>query len=216
MKFGFRILSMVLTPLIFFLAIGCGEDDVNEEKENNVFVAPELVGNSWEIVSIDGEMFETGFLKSFEMEQQDDAEFEQEISLISNNWVFEDGGSLTGNLEFKITEKYPGPVATSMTQQLSVTITGTYTTGEKTLKITTEDVSLDATVTLEPKEAWAAQIQGITVEQLEADLAAEAKIGSKPDPSNFIFEDTAEYEWNITENMLTLTHSDEEIIFRKK
>ena len=42
-----------------------------------------------------------------------------------------------------------------MTQVLSQTITGTYAADEKTLKITTEDVTLDVDVMLEPKEVWA-------------------------------------------------------------
>ncbi len=160
-------------------------------------------------------MFETIFSKNFETEQPDDIESEQEHALVSNSWVFKDDGSLTGNLEFKVSEKYPGPPATSMTQVLSHIITGTYTADEKTLKITTEDVKIDVDVTLEPKEVWAAQIQGKTVEQLETDLAAETKSGFKPDPSNFIFENGIEYTYDVTEDMLTLSYSDQKMLLKK-
>ncbi len=153
--------------------------------------------------------------KNFETEQPDDIESEQEFAVISNNWVFEDDGSLTGNIVFKASEKYPGPPATSMTQVLSHIITGTYAADEKTLKITTENVKIDVDVTLEPKEIWAAQIQGKTVEQLEADVAAETKSGFKPNPSNFIFENGIEYTYNVTEDMLTLSYSDQQMLLKK-
>ena len=214
MKLFFRTLAMVLIALLSISVIGCGGDDDSEDDDDVVVL--DFVGSTWEIVSINGEMFETIFSKDFETEQPDDIEFEQEHALVSNSWVFKDDGSLTGNIVFKASEKYPGPPATSMTQMLSQIITGTYTADEKTLKITTEDVKIDVDVTLEPKEVWAAQIQGKTVEQFEADLAAETKSGFKPNPSEFIFKDGVEYTWNVTEDMLTLTHLDEEILLKKK
>ncbi len=210
MKLFFRTLAMVLIALLSISVIGCGGDD------DDVVVVLDFVGSSWEIVSINGEVFETIFSKDFETEQPEDIEAEQESALISNNWVFENDGSLTGNLEFKVSEKYPGPPATSMTQMLSLIITGTYTADEKTLKITTEDVTLDVDVMLEPKEVWAAQIQGKTVEQLEADLAAETKSGFKPNPSDFIFKTGIEYTWDVTEDTLTLSYSDQKMLLKKK
>ena len=213
MKLFFRTLAMVLIALLSISVIGCGGDDDSEDDD---VVVLDFVGSTWEIVSINGEMFETIFSKNFETEQPDDIESEQEHALVSNSWVFKDDGSLTGNLEFKVSEKYPGPPATSMTQMLSQIITGTYTADEKTLKITTEDVTLDVDVTLEPKEVWAAQIQGKTVEQLEADLAAETKSGFKPNSSDFIFKTGIEYTWDVTEDTLTLSYSDQKMLLKKK
>jgi hypothetical protein len=214
MKLFFRTLAMVLIALLSISVIGCGGDDDSEDDDDVVVL--DFVGSSWEIVSINGEVFETIFSKDFETEQPEDIEAEQESALISNNWVFENDGSLTGNLEFKVSEKYPGPPATSMTQMLSLIITGTYTADEKTLKITTEDVKIDVDVTLEPKEVWAQQIQGKTVEQFEADLAAETKSGFKPDPSDFIFKTGIEYTWDVTEDTLTLSYSDQKMLLKKK
>ena len=217
MKLFFRTLAMVLIALLSISVIGCGGDDDSEDDDDDVVVL-DFVGSSWEIVSINGEVFETIFSKDFETEQPEDIEAEQESALISNNWVFENDGSLTGNLEFKVSEKYPGPPATSMTQMLSLIITGTYTADEKTLKITTEDVKIDVDVTLEPKEVWAQQIQGKTVEQFEADLAAETKSGfkSNPYPSELIFKDGVEYTWDVTEDTLTLSYSDQQMLLKKK
>ena len=103
-----------------------------------------------------------------------------------------------------------------MTQKLTQTIAGMYIADEETLKITTEDIKMDVEVTLEPKEVWAAQIVGKTVEQLEADLAAESKSGFEQNPSDFIFDSGIEYTWNVTGDTLTLTYSDQKMVLKKK
>ena len=215
MKLFFTTSAIVLIGLFSIFAVGCSEDEENK-KEDVVVLDFDFVGSSWEIVSINGEMFETFFSQNVAPEQSDDIEAEQESTLISNNWVFEDNGSLTGNLAFEVSEKYPGPPASSMTQKLTQTITGIYIADEETLKITTEDSKLDVEVTLEPKEVWAAQIVGKTVEQLEADLAAESKSGFEQNPSDFIFDSGIEYTWNVTGDTLTLTYSDQKMILKKK
>ena len=183
----------------------CWDENDKEWKCSN------FIGISWEIVSINGEMFANTL--EFGNEQSDDIEIEQQVRLIANNWVFEDNGWLTGSLESEISEKYPVPVS-SMTQKRSRTITGKYTTNEEILRITVVDVKLDVDVMLEPKEVWAAQIQGKTVEELEADLAAETKFGFRPDP-NFIFDSKIEYKWEATEDTLTITAFNEEIVLKK-
>ncbi len=103
-----------------------------------------------------------------------------------------------------------------MTQEVTYTITGMYTAEGNTLEITTEDVKLDVEVTLEPEEVWAAQLQGRTLEELEADLAETSKSGLTPSPSNFIFDSRIEYTWDATEDTLTLTYSDQEMVLKKK
>ncbi len=216
MKLFFKTSVIVLIALLSILVVGCSENDDSEEKDGDKVYSFSFVGSSWEIVSINGEMFETFFARQFETDQPDDIESEQESTLISNNWVFEDNGSLTGNLAFEVSEKYPGPPASSMTQKLTQTITGIYTADEETLKITTENVNIDVDVTLEPKEVWAAQIVGKTVEQLEADLAVESKSGFEQNPSNFIFDSNIEYTWDVTGDTLTLTYSDQQMLLKKK
>ena len=104
MKILFRTSAIVLIGLFSIFAVGCSEDGENK-KEDVVVVDFDFVGSSWEIVSINGEMFETFFSQNFALEQSDDIEAEQESTLISNNWVFEDDGSLTGNLAFEVSEK---------------------------------------------------------------------------------------------------------------
>ncbi len=215
MKLFFRTSAIVLIGLLSIFLVGCGENDDSEEKDDDNVVL-DFVGSSWEIISINGEMFETFFSQNFVPEQSDDIEAEQESTLISNSWVFGADGSLLGILVFEVSEKYPGPPIHSMTQKLTQTITGIWTADEEALKATTEDIKLDVDVTLEPKEVWAVQIVGKTVEQLEADLAAESQSGSKPDPSNYIFDSGIEYTWDVTGNTLTLTYSDQQMLLKKK
>ena len=115
------------------------------------------------------------------------------------------------------TEKYPGPPATSMTQKLSFTVKGTYTTDASTLKFINKDVKKDVDVMLEPKEVWAEQIEGsMTVEDLEADLKAEAQITTKQEAASFVFKDGVEYTWDVTGDTLSLTHSNQKMLLKKK
>ncbi len=216
MKLLYGTFAMVLLALLSISLIGCGENDENQDDDDQINVELSFVGVSWEIASINGEMFEIFFPRQFETVQPEDMEDQPAYTLISNNWVFEANGSLSGSLMFELSEKYPGPPIHSMTQEITYTIIGMYTVEGNTITITTEDVKLDVEVTLEPEEVWAAQLVNKTVEELEADLAAESKSGLTPHPSNFIFDSRIEYTWDATEDTLTLTYSDQEMVLKKK
>ena len=210
--------AMVLIALLSISVIGCGENDDDDDQDDDKQVDVDLsfVGVSWEIDSINGEMFETFFPRQFETGQPEDTEVEQTYTLVSNNWVFETDGSLSGNLVFEISEEYPAPPAHSMTQEVTYTITGMYTAEGNALKITTEDVKLDVEVTLEPEDVWTAQLgENKTLEGLKADLAEASKSGLTPSPSNFIFDSRIEYTWDATEDTLTLTYSVQKMVLKK-
>lgn len=216
MKPIFRLMILIVTTLLFVSFIGCGaddEDDVDKDDVDDVVLDFDFVGNTWQVVSINGLMFEELFTPA--EPEPGEPEFEYEFMLGGNSWVFNSDGSFTGSLEFIATEKYPEPVS-SMTQEITIASEGVYTAEDTTLTITKHDLKADVVVKLEPKEVWEQQIQGKTVEALENDLAEETKKGFSPTVSGALFKEGTEYTWSLQENTLTVTSVNQKIALERK
>lgn len=205
MKPIFRPLIIIVTALLCVSLIGCGGDDEDDMKDD---VTIDFVDTTWQVVSINGLMFEQLFKPA------EPVEFETEFMLGGNSWTFGSDGTFTGTLKFILTEKYPEPVS-SMTQDIDINSAGDYTVEGTTLTITKHDLTIDVDVTLEPKEVWQQQIVGKTVEELEDDLAAETKLGFAPTASGALFRDGAEYTWSHEENSLTFSNLTQVIVLER-
>ncbi len=188
--------------IVLFAMIGCGEDTQNSQ-------TPEFVSHTWEIVSINGEAFE----KTFDNNRKD-SEFEQEFTVTGNSVVFSDTGTLTIDLGFRTVEKYAGDPQTSMTALISYTTRGSYTTQENMLTITAQNVAAKVDVSLEPEAALKQQIEGITLEQLESDLATETKKGLEQETPP-LFKDGTEYTWQVEASKLTISSLQQIIVLRR-
>lgn len=206
MKPIFRPLIIIVTALIFVSFIGCGGDDEEEMKDDTVEF--KAVDTTWQVVSINGLMFEDLFKPA------EPVEFETDFMLGGNSWTFSIDGSFTGTLKFILTEKYPEPVS-SMTQEIDINSTGDYTVEGTTLTITKHDLTIDVDVTLEPKEVWEQQIVGKTVEELEDDLAAETKLGFSPTATTALFREGTEFTWRHEEDTLTLSTLTQTIVLQR-
>ncbi len=205
MKPIFRPLIIIVTALIFVSFIGCGGDDEEERKDD---VTIDFVDTTWQVVSINGLMFEDLFKPA------EPVEFETDFMLGGNSWTFSTDGSFTGTLKFILTEKYPEPVS-SMTQEIDINSAGDYTVEGTTLKITKHDLAIDVDVTLEPKEVWEQQIVGKTVEELEDDLAAETKLGFSPTATTALFREGTEFTWRHEEDSFTLSTLTQTIVLQR-
>ena len=100
--------------------IGCGGDDDDEN---------DWVG-TWEIESIDGENYEQFLAEEAGAEGVN-------VSIVTNNWTFNDDGTMEAELTVKIEAKEGG---TEFSLQSSVKLMGTYSLSGSnyTLTITTE------------------------------------------------------------------------------
>ena len=205
--------SVILVILLFSTVcaiIGCEKQmSDNDIVNGNIDLA--FIDIPWEIEMVNDVPFESLFVQETEP-----GSAEHEFAITLNSWVFDGAGDLTGKLEFVLTEKSPGDPPTSMTQVITYTITGKYTADETTLTIETQDIKIDVDVILEPKAVWEQQIQGITIEQLKSDLAAETKNGFKQTDSAFLFQVGAEYTWQTEQDKFTLyIMPDQKILFRE-
>ena len=189
--------------------IGC-EKKVLDNTVLNRGAVLGFVDTTWEIVSINDQPFESVF------PQQSEPEFPTTFAITSNSWVFGASGNLTGELAFTVSEEYPGDPPTSMTQVITYTVTGQYTAGATTLTIETQNVEIDVEVTLVPREVWEQQIEGITLEQLQDDLAAESKAGFTQGASGLPFTVGVDYTHQTEQNTLTLSVPGEQILLKKK
>ncbi len=207
-----RALNGLVLFIILLSATVCVFTGCERKMLDNIFRSGDLgfIDTTWEITSINDQPFEPPFAQDAE------PEFPTTFAITSNSWVFHASGNLTGELAFTVSEQYPGDPPTSMTQVITYTVTGQYTAGETTLTIETQNVEVDVAVTLEPREVWEQQIAGITVEQLQADLAAETKMGFTQDESTFPFTVGVDYTHQTEQNTLTLSVPGEKILLKKK
>ncbi len=206
MKPIFKTIIIIVTALLFVSFIGCSENDEDNMKDD---VAIDFVDTTWQVVSINGLMFEKLF--SF-----DEAEFETDFMLGANSWTFGTDGSFTGSLKFIITEKYTEPIS-SMTQEIDINSAGDYTVDGTTMTVTKHDLVVDVDVTLEPKEVWEQQLElaEITVEELEDDMAAETKLGFTPTVLGALFREGTEYTWSHEEESLTFSNLTQSIVLER-
>ncbi|MYB64086.1 hypothetical protein F4X73_05305 [Candidatus Poribacteria bacterium] len=205
MKPIFRPIIIIVTALLLVSFIGCGGDDEDDMKDD---VTIDFVDTTWQVVSINGLMFEELFKPA------EPVEFETEFMLGGNSWTFGSDGTFTGTLKFILTEKYPEPVS-SMTQDININSAGDYTVEGTTLTITKHDLTIDVDVTLEPKEVWEQQIVGKTVEELEDDLAAETKLGFSPTATGALFKEGTEYTWSLKDDSLTFSTLTQVIVLER-
>ena len=211
MKPIFRFTIMCLSVLFFVALIGCGEDDEMDDdvdKDDQMAITPDFVDSTWQIVTVDGMMFDQLFTPA-------ESEFETEFMVGANSWTFNADGTFTGALAFVLTEKYPEPVS-SMTQEITISSEGTYTADESMLSIATHDLSVDVVVALEPEEVWQQQIVGKTVEELEMDLAEETKIGFAPTATGALFKVGTEYTWSLEGEKLMLSVGNQKMSLERK
>ncbi len=201
----------------FALIIGCGEDTqtpelvpqtmelalVTNKGENTQTSA--FVNHTWKFVSLNSEPFEKSFSNRKDADSNGkDADLEQEFTVAVNSVVFSDTGTLTIVLEFHAVEKYATDPLTSMTHLVKYTANSSYTTQDNRLTITETTTEFDVDVSLEPQSVWEGQIEGMTVEELESDLAAEAiKTNEQDIPP--LFKDNTEYTWQVAQDKLTIT-----------
>ena len=179
----------------------------NDNVNGNIDLA--FIDIPWKIGMVNDVPFESLFVQETEPGTP-----EPVFGITSNSWVFDAAGDLTGKLEFVLTEKYPGDPPTSMTQVITYTIIGKYTADQTTLTIETQELKIDVDVILEPKTVWEQQIEGITIEQLQSDLAAETKNGFKQTDSAFLFKVGAEYTWQTEQYKFTMyIMPDQKILF---
>ena len=205
MKPIFRPIIIIVTALLCVSFVGCGGDDEDDMKDD---VTIDFVDTTWQVVSINGLMFEELFKPA------EPVEFETEFMLGGNSWTFGSDGTFTGTLKFILTEKYPEPVS-SMTQDIDINSAGDYTVEGTTLTITNHDLTIDVDVTLEPKEVWEQQIVGKTVEALEDDLAAETKLGFSPTATGALFKEGTEYTWSLKDDSLTFSTLTQVIVLER-
>ena len=205
MKPIFRPIIIIVTALLCVSFVGCGGDDEDDMKDD---VTIDFVDTTWQVVSINGLMFEELFKPA------EPVEFETDFMLGGNSWTFGSDGTFTGTLKFILTEKYPEPVS-SMTQDIDINSAGDYTVEGTTLTITNHDLTIDVDVTLEPKEVWEQQIVGKTVEALEDDLAAETKLGFSPTATGALFKEGTEYTWSLKDDSLTFSTLTQVIVLER-
>lgn len=200
------ILAILLTFTVSVIT-GCTRIDVDK-----VFPSEDLgfVDIPWEIVSVNDQPFESLFA------QEPDPESPPHTFAVSSRLVFHASGDLTGEIEYTLSEESPGDPPTSATWTITNTITGKYTAGEETLTIDAKKVETDVEVTLTPREAWEQQIEGITVEQLQDDLAAESEMGISEADSPFPLTVGVNYTQQTEQDTLTLSATGEKIVLKKK
>ena len=208
--FNRQVMLIVLLFSTVCAFIGC-EKRMLDNGVGNGNIVLDFMNTPREIVALNGEPFETLFVQETEPGIS-----EHEFQITSNFWVFDATGNLTGELAFALTEIYPGDPSTSMTQLITYSVTGKYTADETTLTIETQDLKIDVDVILEPKAVWEQQIEGITVEQLQSDLAAESKKGFEQTDSAFLFTVGTKYTWQVEQDMFILSDMPEQtILFRE-
>ncbi len=201
------VIFTVLLAASFFVFSGCEKnitDDVIQSEDLG------FIDTSWEIASVNGQPFE-----SLLVQDPEPGSPPQTFTLTSNSLVFHASGNLTGELGFTLSEEYPGTPPTSATWAVTCTITGQYTAGDTTLTIEEQNVEIDVVVTLSPKEVWEQQIEGITLEQLQDDLAAESEMGFKQGESPFPITVDVDYTQQTEKNTLTLSVPGETIVLKK-
>lgn len=196
-----RMMMMVFIAMLAVSLISCGaddEDDVDKDTDKEVEeYAFDFVGTTWKVMTVNGVTFDQLF------QPAEPVEYETEFMLGENSWTFNADGTLKGALEFVVTEKYPEPVS-SMTQNITIASTATYTADESMLTIDTNKLDVDVVVTLEPKEVWEERVVEGGVERLEMDLAAETEKGFGPTVTGALFKPGTEFTWSIEGEMLTL------------
>lgn len=200
------ILAILLTFTVSVIT-GCERIDVDK-----VFPNEDLgfVDIPWEIVSVNDQPFESLF------PQETDPESAPDTFAVTSRLVFHASGDLTGEIEFSLTEEDPEEPPTTATWTITNTITGKYTAGENTLTIDAKKSETDVEVTLTPREAWEQKIEGITVEQLQEDLAAESEMGITEDDSPFPLTVGVDYTHQTEQDTLTLSAPGEKILLKKK
>lgn len=201
----------------FAMIIGCGEDTQTPEPERPTLElvlidnkgentqTPAFVNHTWKFVSINGEPFEKSFSNRKDADSNGkDADLEPEFTVAVNSVVFSDTGTLTIVIEFRAVEKYATDPLTSMTHLITYSANSSYTTQDNGLTITETITEVDVDVSLEPESVWEEQIEGMTVEELESDFAAEAKKTHEQDIPP-LFKDNTEYTWQVAQDKLTIT-----------
>ncbi len=202
-------LFAILLTVSIYVFTGC-----ERIKVDSVFQGEDLgfIDIPWEIVSVNDKPLEPPFVQDPDPEAPPNT-----FAITANSLVFHASGDLTGEIGFTLSEEYPGDPPTSATWAITNTITGKYSAGEKTLTIDEKKPEVDVVVTLTPREAWEQQIEGITLEQLQDDLAAESEMGVTEDDSPFAFITVGvNYTHQTEQDTLTLSVPGQKILLKKK
>lgn len=215
MKVIFKHIFLIVTILSFVSLVGCGgDDDDGDDATDTVDLSDlEFVNSTWQIVSLNGEKFVDIFTSG--EPEPGEPESESDFEFVENSWVFDDEGMFSGALKFKLSEHYTDPVS-SLTFEIAITSEGEYTVEDTTLKVIKQEMEDDVVATLEPKEVWEQQIERLTVEEFEKELAAESKKDFEPTTSAALFEAGSEYTWLVEGDTLTLSIGQRTIVFERK
>lgn len=175
-----------------------------------------FVDTPWEIATINDQPLESLFTPEPE-EGSPPSTF-----AVTSKFVFDATGKLAGELIFTVSEQYPVDPPRSLTFTITYTVTGEYTAGATTLTIETQNVEVDVTATLTPREVWEAELEKsplehrLTVEQLQDELATGSEMGFAQDESTFPFKVGVNYTQQTEQDTLTLSVPGETLVFKKK
>ena len=203
----------MLLSVTFFVFSGCEKIRVADVIQNEDLG---FVDTPWEIATINDQPLESLFTPEPE-EGAPPSTFD-----VASEFVFDATGKLTGKLIFTVSEQYPVDPPRSLTFTITYTVTGEYTAGATTLTIETQNVEVDVTATLTPREVWEAELEKtplehrLTVEQLQDVLATESEMGFTQDESEFPFKVGVNYTQQTEQDTLTLSVPGETLVFKKK
>ena len=202
-----QVIFTILLTAAIFVFIGC-EKIMTEDIMRNDDLG--FVDTPWEIASVNGESLDTIFAPVPEEGIPPSA------TTVTSNFVFGATGKFNGELKFTLSENIPDDPPRSLTFVVTYTVTGNYTAKETTLTIETQNVVTDVTAKLTPREVWEKELEGITFEQLQADLASESEMGYEQDESAFPFIVGANYTHQTEQDTLTLSVPGNTMVLKKK
>ena len=202
------VLFTILITVPVYVFTGCERIEVDEVFQ---YESLDFIDTPWEMVSLNDKPFEPYFVQEPASEAQPFT-----IVITSNSFVFHASGDLTGEIGFTVSEEYPGDPPTSVTWAINYTLTGKFTADETTLTIDSKKSEIDVVVTLSPREVWEQQIVGITVEQLQDNLAAESKMGYTEEDSPLPFTVGVNYTHQTEQDTLTFSVPGKKILLKKK
>ena len=183
---NYTLLILLCGLILSGLLIGCGGDDEESPDEEQFEVTAEDLLGSWEVVSIDGEIFQESLAFSYG---------EKEITVTQNSFVFTANNSWLWNVSWQILI----PLDAETVQQFTLTreLNGTYTVSGSTVSLILDR----ADIIYDPKDLGEL-LHGQTEEELEEAIILD-------------FGGIQNYAGTIRKNRLTLQGNSEKLVLRK-
>ena len=176
--------------------LGCGEEPQPSELVTREVGTDEFI-KWWEVVSINAEALEKTF---------------DDYMVTDNHVFFSHTGSFTHEVTFFRVEIYASDPETFMSEWITDTTRGRYTTRGNRLTMTKLSTQMNVDVRLEPEAAWQQQIEGMTLEALRSAKVAKIKKGLQQDIPPPLFKEDTEYTWQIENGLLTLSSPQQTIV----